>query len=84
MKNRRVTLTVETERILSIKPRSECQQWCARCGERVKFITPDEAAYIAGLSVRIIYAQAEAGRLHFIETAEGALRVCVNSISKQR
>ncbi len=85
MKNRRVTLMVETERLPSItrKPRSEYQHWCALCGERVKFITPDEAAYVAGVSVRAIYSQAEAGRLHFIETNEGVLRVCLNSISKQ-
>jgi len=43
-------------------------------------ISSEEAAAIAGVSSRTIYRWVEAGRIHFIETAAGGLRICSNSI----
>ena len=43
-------------------------------------LTPDEAAALAQSTARDIYRRVEAGGLHLIETDDGALRVCVNSL----
>jgi hypothetical protein len=43
-------------------------------------LTPDEAAAAAGVSPRVIHEWAEAARLHSIETSDGALLVCPNSL----
>ncbi len=43
-------------------------------------LTPDEAAMLAQCTARDIYRRVEAGELHSIETGDGALRVCVNSL----
>ncbi len=43
-------------------------------------ITPEHAARIAGVSARRIYAWAESGKLHFAETPEGSLLICLDSI----
>jgi hypothetical protein len=56
--------------------------WCPECGEQVQMLTPDGAALVAGLSLRTIYRQVEAGRLHFSEVPEGPLLICPNSLSK--
>ena len=54
--------------------------WCSRCAAQVGMCTPDEAAALARVSTRTIYRWIEAGRVHFTETAEGLLLVCLSSI----
>ena len=44
-------------------------------------VTPEEAAAIAGISVRSIYARVEAHSVHFVETPDGLLLLCANSLS---
>ena len=44
----------------------------------------NEAARSAGVSVRAIYREVEAGRLHFVEIEGGSILVCVNSVSLVR
>ncbi len=43
-------------------------------------LTPDQAATIASVSSRMIYRRVEAGEMHYLETPEGHLLVCANSI----
>lgn len=43
-------------------------------------LTPEEAAQLAEITTRTIYRRAEAGRVHFTETADGALLICCNSL----
>jgi len=42
--------------------------------------TPEEAAILTGFSLRAICRQVEAGGLHFRETANGQLFICLNSL----
>lgn len=44
-------------------------------------ITVDEASAIAGVSSRTIYRWADGDELHFMETSEGRLLICFESIS---
>ena len=44
-------------------------------------VTVDEAVIAAGVSTRAIYQGVEDGKLHFTETLEGLLRICLNSLS---
>jgi hypothetical protein len=44
-------------------------------------VTVDEAAAIASESSRSIFRRIENGQLHFIETPEGRLFICSNSLS---
>jgi len=44
-------------------------------------VTPNQAAVIARVAVRTINRWVEAERLHFAETPEGLLLICLNSIS---
>jgi predicted site-specific integrase-resolvase len=43
-------------------------------------LRPEEAAHIARISPRLIYQWVEAGRLHFKETPDGSLFVCLASL----
>jgi hypothetical protein len=43
-------------------------------------IAPEEAMAVAGVSSREIYRWVEAGRVHFLETSEGFLLICLDSL----
>lgn len=82
-KKRTTKITVETERVLIVTSRpSEVEGWCDGCGERVRMITPERAATRAAVSLRAICRRVEADELHFTETADGVLFVCLNSLLK--
>lgn len=76
-------ITVETERLLVISSHREIAAWCAQCERQVKMVELREAAAISGLSARSAFRLVESGQLHFTETTDGALLICVNSLIKQ-
>ncbi len=74
-------ITIETERFLIITPRRfETRSWCASCGRQVRMVTVDEAARCLCLSSRLIYRWIEDQTLHYTETADRRLLVCLNSM----
>ena len=83
MKKRTARITVETERLLVIsRAQTSCDGWCGQCEAEVKLIDLEEAAAIAGASQRSIFRWAEAGEIHFTETADGKVMFCLDSISR--
>lgn len=80
-KKRRTEITIETERFLLLRESSRSLFfWCDECRAQVRMLTPEEAASAAGVNVRAIYRQVEAEELHFIETREGPVLICLDSI----
>lgn len=78
---KRTEITIETDRIVVLSRRKvSVVSWCHECGRRIKIITVDEAATIAGVTSRTIYRWADAEKLHFTETAEGVLMICSSSL----
>lgn len=78
---KRTEITIETERVVVIRRRrSSVRAWCQSCGGEVVMVTVDEAARIACVSSRTIYRWVEDEKLHFIETADGGLLICHESI----
>ena len=78
---RKIQLTVETHQLLVIKrAKNLTQTWCGECAGHVPLIRPEEAAVLAGVSSRTIYRRVEAGLVHFAESPEGWLLVCLGSL----
>ncbi len=74
-------MTVETERVIAIrKSKAPLASWCEGCGSEVRMLTPDEAAALARTTVRAIYRWIEAEKIHFTETPDGLLLVCLSSL----
>ena len=44
-------------------------------------VTPQEAALIGGVSVRTIYQWVESEKVHLVETGDGLLFLCLNSLN---
>lgn len=75
-------ITIETDRMFIIRRRRTLiQTWCAACFEVVKMAALEDAANLAGMRSREVYRAVEAGKLHFLETVEGRLLVCLNSLA---
>ena len=84
-KRSRTTVTVESSEVLVIrKPGGSVLAWCPGCAVETAMIRPEAAAVLTGLSTRTIYRRVEANRVHFAETTEGSLLVCLNSLLASR
>jgi hypothetical protein len=57
--------------------------WCPQCAAQVRMVTLEEAMPLTGRSLRAICREVEAGHLHFSETADGQLFICLNSLRTQ-
>ena len=80
---KRIEITVETDRMWFTGQRqSHPSVWCAECTEPSEMVTAIEAAAIAGVDSRTIYRRVAAEELHFAETSEGLLLICLNSLLK--
>ena len=82
---RRTNITVETERLLLVKRRGSSEQnlaqrWCAQCAAQVLWVAPETAATWLNVSHRTIYRWLETEPLHFTESAEGCVAICLNSL----
>ena len=75
-------MTIETERTFIFRNRSgySAPAWCDECAREVQMSSLDEAARQAGVSELAIYQFIESGALHFTETADGHVLVCLNSL----
>ncbi|HEY3027987.1 MAG TPA: hypothetical protein VGJ55_17695 [Pyrinomonadaceae bacterium] len=86
MKRKRTEITIEVdEMIYAVNHRQRlASTWCSACGDVAPMITPEEAAAMTQVTVRTVNQRVEAGHVHFVETPDGRLWVCVNSLSEPR
>ncbi len=85
MTKRRAEITIETERILVIE-QTTCRLrigWCAACGAETQLIALDEAAAALRISTPAMRRWAEAARLHFNLTTNGALSICLDPLATE-
>jgi hypothetical protein len=70
------------ERLVIVRSRQSTNMvvWCETCACLTRMLTVDEAAVVARSTSREIYRRVEAGELHFMETPEGSLFICFESI----
>lgn len=79
---KRTLITVETDRIILVRQSKRSPlAWCDDCRRHVSLVTVDEAARISRTSSRTIFQRVEARKLHFVETPDGILLICLDSLS---
>jgi hypothetical protein len=80
-RKKKTEIIVEREQVLVLR-RLDGQEprWCVECAGQAQMVSVDEAALLTRLSARAIYRQVEASQLHFMETADGLLLVCIKSL----
>jgi hypothetical protein len=82
MMRRTTEIIIETDEVLLFKKTSApVVAWCSQCKAEREMFVPEVAAIIAHLSTREIYRLIEANRIHFTESADHALYVCLHQSS---
>lgn len=62
-------------------PRIAEKAVCSECQSEVRWLMPEEAMILAGISLREIFRLVETGKLHFAENPDGFLIVCAASLA---
>lgn len=79
---RRTEIIAETQEVVVRRACREAVGWCAGCSEQARMLTLQKAMSLTGASSREIHRRLEAGKVHFTETPEGFVLVCMNSLLK--
>jgi hypothetical protein len=79
---KKTKITIETrERWIFHRPQRAPYGWCAACEAQVEMATPEEAALVTGATLRQIFRQIEQAQLHFVETPQGGVLLCLPSLA---
>jgi hypothetical protein len=79
-KRKRTQVTVETDDVLVIRRAAgRSLGACPICGARGSLATVAEAARVSRVSERTIHRWVEDARVHFTETPQGRLLICLKS-----
>jgi len=80
---KRIEVTIWTDEVWLIRRASlPALSWCPQCAEAVNILSLDEAVVLSSISARTLFHWAEAGKVHYLETIEGFLLVCLKSLSR--
>jgi hypothetical protein len=77
---KRTEITIETRRTLVVTRINSLTALCPECGEKCGMVTIDDAATLARRNTQLILGWIESRQLHYIETSEGSLLICCNSL----
>jgi hypothetical protein len=78
---KKTEITVETDRLLVIRRRQLVRAWCEECGSEVDTLSLDEAASMTGTS-SALSRKTWMAAWHLCEGADGAPRICLESLLK--
>jgi hypothetical protein len=77
---KRTEITVETDRVVTIRRRRSHRVWCRECGREVDAVGADEAATLAGLTQTQLRDRAGANRWHMCEGWDDETLICLESL----
>ena len=81
IKKRTVT-TIETHQIVIVRwTGGVALAWCPSCLKEVEVVTLEEAAHLAGVSLRDICRRVGVDHIHLVETANAGF-ICLDSLLK--
>jgi hypothetical protein len=83
-KKRKTSISIETRRVLWLRKQRNCKLWCPECGEETSMLNIDDTARQAHISTRELCYWINGNRIHFTETSDGLLLVCLNGLRKLR
>jgi len=71
----------ERHLVIINRPFLSPQKRCDKCSEPSGMITPEEAAALCEVSTRTIYRWLEMASIHFSESEDEALLICLKSLA---
>jgi hypothetical protein len=81
MKTTRREIAIEWERVVVVKASKKLASVaCKECGLETSFVAIEQAHLLAAISLRRTICLIEEKRLHFFETTDGRLFICLTSL----
>ena len=65
------------------RPQIKDRMMCGKCGSNVRWVMPEEAMLLRCSSMRGIFSEVELDLLHYIETNDGYLLICAESLNQE-
>lgn len=82
---KKLTVTREKRELTVLRrPQVAEKRFCEACQKDVRWLLPEEAMLLAEISLREIFRQVETQKIHFIESADGFLLVCAESLATRK
>jgi hypothetical protein len=79
---KRTEILIEFEELIMVNHGGGAiQSLCTDCHSDTWFVSPAQASLLTKVTVRTINRWVESGAVHFVETANGLLLVCVESVN---
>jgi hypothetical protein len=79
---KRIEITIETDRVVIIRRNRPTRALCQECGSEVDMLDMTTAAEITGMTDRILRELMDAQELHLVQSPDGSLRICLESLLK--
>jgi len=77
---RKIELTIEKSETVIVCDRKTIFVQCAKCGREVQMLSPETATRFMSISSLAIYGMITANQIHFVETVNGQILVCLDSL----
>jgi hypothetical protein len=68
--------------VLWLRNQRRFRLWCSECGQETVMISIEETVLLTHVSAREICCWINGNRIHFTETYDGLLLVCLNGLRK--
>jgi hypothetical protein len=75
-------ITIETHSMTIIRQRRNLRAWCHECAREVDMIDIEEARALAGVTPQALRHSAGTQGWHLLESGDGLLLVCLESLLK--
>lgn len=79
---KRTEVTVETDRVVTVRRRLSLRAWCRECGRVVDAIGVEDAGTLCGMTQPMLRDEAEATGWHICEGWDGEMLICLDSVLK--
>jgi len=79
---RKTEITIETQRVVTIRRRRSLRAWCTECGAKVDMVNLAEVQALTELQQQVLRDSAEAQKWHFCEGPGRTTLVCLESLRK--
>ncbi len=79
---RRIEIVTVREQTYRFSP-TAALEWCDACGTTAQMLPPTLAATLSNLSLRTLFRWIESGDIHFVETPDGNIFLCLASVQAQ-
>ena len=81
VKKKQTEIITETHEVLTIRRTKDVVRvWCDACSAEVNMASAEHASVLAGVNTRALYRRVESQEIHYTETRDGQLLICLYSL----